>query len=291
MVSETISHIVHPVSSGLKRNLLAHLVRHDENSQVLVFVGTKFGCSRLAHFLDRHGISADSIHGDKTQQARSETLEAFKSGKVRVLVATDVAARGLDIEDLPSVINFELPHTAEDYVHRIGRTGRAGKSGKAVSLVSSEERHRLADIQKLIKLEIRQEIVPGYDPEPDFFDGDTKRRRSAPAASIYDDADKPARRPERARPERSERTERPALPARTERPERAERPERPERAAAPRAPQRGRSSHIAADGFDFSKPYEQPAMPERDPADSDEASPHKTKKPIAFLLGGLGRKH
>jgi ATP-dependent RNA helicase RhlE len=173
-----------PVSSGLKRNLLAHIVRHeDETNQVLVFVDTKFACSRLAHFLERHGISADSIHGDKSQQARTETLENFKSGKVRVLVATDVAARGLDIEDLPSVINFELPHTAEDYVHRIGRTGRAGKKGKAVSLVSSEERHRLADIQKLIKLEIKQEIVPGYDPEPDFFDADgSRRRRSAPAS-------------------------------------------------------------------------------------------------------------
>jgi ATP-dependent RNA helicase RhlE len=156
---------------------------------VLVFVDTKFACSRLAHFLERHGISADSIHGDKSQQARTETLENFKSGKVRVLVATDVAARGLDIEDLPSVINFELPHTAEDYVHRIGRTGRAGKSGKAVSLVSSEERHRLADIQKLIKLEIKQEIVPGYDPEPDFFDADgSRRRRSAPASRPTDRA-------------------------------------------------------------------------------------------------------
>jgi ATP-dependent RNA helicase RhlE len=173
-----------PVSSGLKRNLLAHIVRHeDETNQVLVFVDTKFACSRLAHFLERHGISADSIHGDKSQQARTETLENFKSGKVRVLVATDVAARGLDIEDLPSVINFELPHTAEDYVHRIGRPGRAGKKGKAVSLVSSEERHRLADIQKLIKLEIRQEIIAGYDPEPDFFDGDASKRRRSPSPS------------------------------------------------------------------------------------------------------------
>jgi ATP-dependent RNA helicase RhlE len=266
MVSETISHIVHPVSSGLKRNLLAHIVRHeDESNQVLVFVDTKFGCSRLAHFLERHGISADSIHGDKSQQARTETLDNFKSGKVRVLVATDVAARGLDIEDLPSVINFELPHTAEDYVHRIGRTGRAGKTGKAVSLVSSEERHRLADIQKLIKLEIRQEIVPGYDPEPDFFDAQGGRRKRGGATSSHTPESTAGER--RKHPEHGEPRER--------------KPQRP-----PRQP-----SHIAPDGFDFSKPYEQrsPAAPNASAAAELRGSP-KGPRPIAFLLGGLGRK-
>jgi ATP-dependent RNA helicase RhlE len=275
MVSETITHIVHPVSSGLKRNLLAHIVRHeDEANQVLVFVDTKFACSRLAHFLERHDISADSIHGDKSQQARTETLENFKSGKVRVLVATDVAARGLDIEDLPSVINFELPHTAEDYVHRIGRTGRAGKKGKAVSLVSSEERHRLADIQKLIKLEIKQEIVPGYDPEPDFFDADAgRRRRSAPSAST-------PRSEERTRTD-----ERPSA-------ERRKRSER-EPSSGSREPQRRRQpSHIAPDGFDFNKPYEQREMagPAPDAAEAAIAPTQKSQRPIAFLLGGLGRK-
>jgi ATP-dependent RNA helicase RhlE len=281
MVSETISHIVHPVSSGLKRNLLAHLIRHEEeNAQVLVFVGTKFGCSRLAHFLERHGISADSIHGDKSQQARTETLEAFKSGKIRVLVATDVAARGLDIEDLPSVINFELPHTAEDYVHRIGRTGRAGKSGKAVSLVSAEERHHLADIQKLIKLEIRQEIVPGFDPEPDFFDAEGSRRKRSPTAAPATPRNAPT----------ASATKEPASSTgdRKKRPERERGEQRPERE---RAPHRGRQpSHIAADGFDFSKPYEQPsAIPKTEDASAD--SLHKPQRPIAFLLGGLGRKH
>ncbi|MCA0185146.1 MAG: ATP-dependent helicase, partial [Proteobacteria bacterium] len=285
MVSETIDHVVHPVSSGLKRNLLAHLVRHEQESQVLVFVDTKFGCSRLAHFLERHDISADSIHGDKSQQARTETLENFKSGKIRVLVATDVAARGLDIEDLPSVINFELPHTAEDYVHRIGRTGRAGKKGKAVSLVSSEERHRLADIQKLIKLEIRQEIVPGYDPEPDFFDGEGgRRRRSGPSS-------RPAEAPLPAADRGERRSKRPERGDRPERTERAERHERSERGGRP-----GRQpSHIAPDGFDFSKPYEQKNVPP--PAADGSAGeaaarpPQKGQRPIAFLLGGLGRKH
>ncbi len=190
MVSETITHCVHPVSSGMKRNLLAHLLRHQPDTQALVFVDTKLACGRLAHFLERHGISADAIHGDKGQQQRTETLEAFKSGKLRVLVATDVAARGIDIDELPYVINFELPHTAEDYVHRIGRTGRAGHQGYAVSLVSSEEKHWLSEIEKLIKLQIPQERVPGFDPRsrlprgrharPPWPPSGRQRRHSAP---------------------------------------------------------------------------------------------------------------
>ena len=273
-VSETITHRVHPVAADAKRALLVKLLKSSEFNQVLVFTRTKIETNKLARELQRAGIAADSIHGDKSQQARTETLENFKSGKVRVLVATDVAARGLDIEDLPSVINFELPHTAEDYVHRIGRTGRAGKKGKAVSLVSSEERHRLADIQKLIKLEIKQEIVPGYDPEPDFFDADAgRRRRSAPSAST-------PRSEERTRTD-----ERPSA-------ERRKRSER-EPSSGSREPQRRRQpSHIAPDGFDFNKPYEQREMagPAPDAAEAAIAPTQKSQRPIAFLLGGLGRK-
>jgi ATP-dependent RNA helicase RhlE len=141
-----------------------HLLTHDEEKakQVLVFVGTKFGASRLAVYLERQGIAADAIHGDKSQQQRTEALEGFKSGKIRVLVATDVAARGLDIDDLPHVINYELPHTAEDYVHRIGRTGRAGKHGDATSLFAPEESQRLADIEKLIKRKIERVEISGF---------------------------------------------------------------------------------------------------------------------------------
>ncbi len=183
-VSETITHRVYPVSHERKRALLAHLLRTQDMRQVLVFVGTKFGCSRLAHYLTREGLSADAIHGDKNQQQRTEALAAFKSGKVRVLVATDVAARGLDIDDLPHVINYDLPHVAEDYVHRIGRTGRAGKQGDAVSLVCAEERPRLAEIEKLIKLQIPQEALPGFDAEPSFYEQDKSRRRPAPQPRI-----------------------------------------------------------------------------------------------------------
>ncbi|NMG76268.1 DEAD/DEAH box helicase [Aromatoleum diolicum] len=276
MVSETITHRVHPVSAGLKRNLLAHLLRHEPDTQALVFVATKIECGRLAHFLERHGIAADAIHGDKGQAQRTDTLEAFKSGKLRVLVATDVAARGLDIDDLPSVINFELPHTAEDYVHRIGRTGRAGRKGHAVSLVSTEEKHLLADIQKLIKLEIPQELVPGFDPEPDFYESGSRGKHG--------------RRPAAAKaPETTHETPRELPPTRA-----------PRAASAGKSTdvrRRGRST-VAADGFDYSKPYE-PVNPvaEASTSGASEAGfdtrsglPRRNPRPIAVLLGGLGRK-
>jgi ATP-dependent RNA helicase RhlE len=282
MVSETITHVVHPVSAGMKRNLLAHLLRHQPDTQALVFVDTKLVCGRLAHFLERHGIAADAIHGDKGQQQRTETLEAFKSGKLRVLVATDVAARGIDIDELPYVINFELPHTAEDYVHRIGRTGRAGHKGNAVSLVCTEEKHWLAEIEKLIKLQIPQEVVPGFDPDPEFFEAGTRGSRNR-------------------RPAAAERSEGPRSEG-----QRGDGPRNAvPRAAAPAAaaargnegrPRRGGRSTMAADGFDFSKPYE-PVNPVAalEPAAADAArppadAPRRTQRPVAFLLGGLGRK-
>jgi ATP-dependent RNA helicase RhlE len=280
MVSETITHVVHPVSSGMKRNLLAHLLRHKPDTQALVFVDTKLMCGRLAHFLERSGISADAIHGDKGQQQRTETLEAFKSGKLRVLVATDVAARGLDIDELPFVINFELPHTAEDYVHRIGRTGRAGHHGYAISLVSSEEKHWLSEIEKLIKLQIPQEMVPGFDPDPDFHEAGSRAhrgRRPAAAAPAADDSATPAPRSG----------------------SRANEARREPRDGSRSAPRRPRAS-VAADGFDFSKPYEPVNPPaaaiiaaDTLPTASAAAKPdplRRHQRPIAVLLGGLGRK-
>jgi ATP-dependent RNA helicase RhlE len=155
--SENIKQKVYLVPSEDKHALLAKLLKGDDAKQVIVFTKTKLTASRLTRQLQREGIEADAIHGDRSQSERQQTLEAFKQGKVSVLIATDVAARGLDIDHLPMVINYEIPHAAEDYVHRIGRTGRAGAKGTALSLVSPEEEKYLVEIEKLIKTTIEKE--------------------------------------------------------------------------------------------------------------------------------------
>jgi ATP-dependent RNA helicase RhlE len=152
------------VDQARKRELLAHLIKSQDLRQVLVFTRTKNGADRLAHQLDRDGIRSDAIHGDKTQPQRTKALSDFKEGVVRVLVATDVAARGIDIDQLPHVFNFEMPNSPEDYVHRIGRTGRAGSQGDAISLVCEEEMRMLGEIERLIKREIPKEVIPGFEP-------------------------------------------------------------------------------------------------------------------------------
>ncbi|MGO9446526.1 MAG: DEAD/DEAH box helicase [Thiobacillaceae bacterium] len=162
--AETVSQIVHPVHHEKKRALLVHLFKTRDLNQVLVFTGTKLGANRLANELNKSGLHAAAIHGDKSQQERIKALDAFKLGEAQILVATDVAARGLDIEALPYVVNYDLPHNAEDYVHRIGRTGRAGASGQAISLVSESESRYLKDIEKLLGRSIEQELVPGFSP-------------------------------------------------------------------------------------------------------------------------------
>jgi ATP-dependent RNA helicase RhlE len=162
--AELVGQIAHPVDAGRKRELLAHLVQSNDWRQVLVFCRTKHGANRLAQQLDRAGIEADAIHGNKNQNARTRTLKRFKDNELRVLVATDIAARGLDIEALPHVVNFDMPHVAEDYVHRIGRTGRAGAEGEAVSLVSHEERPLLAAIEKLMNRKVEQRTIEGFEP-------------------------------------------------------------------------------------------------------------------------------
>ncbi len=163
MPAELVAQIAHPVDASRKRELLAHLVKSNDWRQVLVFTRTKHGANRLAEQLRRAGIDADAIHGNKSQNARTRALRSFKDNALRVLVATDIAARGLDIVELPHVVNFDLPHVAEDYVHRIGRTGRAGSSGDAVSLVSREEQPLLAAIERLIQRRIEQRPVPGFE--------------------------------------------------------------------------------------------------------------------------------
>jgi ATP-dependent RNA helicase RhlE len=149
-----------------KRELLSHLIGSRNWRQVLVFTRTKHGANRLAQQLAKDGLSATAIHGNKSQGARTRALADFKNGEVRVLVATDIAARGLDIDQLPHVVNYELPNVPEDYVHRIGRTGRAGNEGEAMSLVCVDEHRLLRDIERLLKREIPRVVLDGYAPDP-----------------------------------------------------------------------------------------------------------------------------
>ncbi len=163
---ELVTQIVHPVDRSRKRELLSHRIGVENWRQVLVFTRTKHGANRLAEQLSRDGLKSVAIHGNKSQGARTRALADFKAGVVRVLVATDLAARGLDIDRLPHVVNFELPNVPEDYVHRIGRTARAGQEGHAVSLVCVDEHKLLGDIERLLKCGIEKEIIPGYEPDP-----------------------------------------------------------------------------------------------------------------------------
>ena len=164
--TDTVTQVVHPVDKKRKRELLSALIGGNEWQQVLVFTRTKHGANRLAEQLGKDGITAAAIHGNKSQGARTRALADFKSGKIRVLVATDIAARGLDIDQLPHVVNFELPNVAEDYVHRIGRTGRAGNEGEAMSLVCVDELKLLKDIERLINKDIPSVTFEGYEPDP-----------------------------------------------------------------------------------------------------------------------------
>ncbi|QBQ96722.1 DEAD/DEAH box helicase [Paraburkholderia pallida] len=164
--AETVAQKVYPVDRDRKRELLTHLIRQHNWFQVLVFTRTKHGANRLAEQLTKDGISALAIHGNKSQSARTRALSEFKDGTLQVLVATDIAARGIDIDQLPHVVNFDLPNVPEDYVHRIGRTGRAGATGEAVSLVCVDEHQLLKDIERLIKRPVPQEVIAGFEPDP-----------------------------------------------------------------------------------------------------------------------------
>ncbi len=163
---EVITQKIHPVDRNRKHPLLSHLIKTRQWSQVLVFTRTKHGANKLVEQLGKDGIAALAIHGNKSQSARTKALSEFKDGSLQVLVATDIAARGIDIDQLPHVVNYDLPNVPEDYVHRIGRTGRAGASGEAVSLVCVDEHDMLKGIEKLIKYTLPQEVVPGFEPDP-----------------------------------------------------------------------------------------------------------------------------
>ncbi|WP_243304953.1 DEAD/DEAH box helicase [Geothrix oryzisoli] len=210
--AELVRQVVHPVDRERKRALLAHLITSRKLEQVLVFTRTKHGANRLSEQLDKDGISSMAIHGNKSQPQRIKALEDFKKGAVRVLVATDIAARGLDIDMLPHVVNYELPQVPEDYIHRIGRTGRAGSEGEALSLVCVDEHKLLKDIEKLLRKELPKDVIQGYAPDPSIpaepiqtgRQGGGGGRGRGPARSA---------RPSSGQPPRGERGRHPARPS------------------------------------------------------------------------------
>ena len=277
--AESVTQWAHFVESKRKRELLAHLVKTHNWEQVLVFCKTKHGANRLAYQLERDGINAAAIHGNKSQNARIEALESFKANKVRVLVATDIAARGLDIEALPHVVNFDMPTVAEDYVHRIGRTGRAGLEGEAISIVCAEDRPMFASVEALIKRKIEVRPVPGFDgtraatypgEAPESPRGERGRGRGARGAERSSSSRPP--RDEKRREERPPRAEK-----RVE--ERAPRPASQPVAKPPAAP--------AGGGMDFSKPYE--PSPDAKPIEQPDEAPVR-KRPTHSVPALFRRK-
>jgi ATP-dependent RNA helicase RhlE len=257
----SITQVLYKVEEGQKPEVVLHLIRSRDLKQVLVFSNTKIGASRLSRTLEQAGIKASAIHGDKTQQERIAALDAFKNGDIDVLVATDVAARGLDITDLPCVINYDLPYNAEDYVHRIGRTGRAGATGDALSVYSDKDERLLVDIEKLIKQTITRGELSGFAPgragssERGGDRGASGRRQSDGSRSF----------------ERSDRG--------------FDRGERSER--GPRGPGAPRREKV--DPW-FLKPYEPAAAPRKDPAEAVPVAQAKPKQKLAALLGGLPKQ-
>lgn len=166
--ADSVRQVIHPVDKARKTQLLCHLIQDGNWEQVLVFTRTKHGANQLTRKLEKEGIRAAALHGNKSQGARTRTLASFKKRQIRALVATDIAARGLDIEQLPQVVNFNLPNIAEDYIHRIGRTGRAGLEGNAVSLVTVDERESLIGIEKLLRQSLTSVVVAGFEPKPEI---------------------------------------------------------------------------------------------------------------------------
>jgi len=266
-LAENITQAVYRVATPEhKRAAVAKLIRDNALSQVIVFSNTKIGAGRLARQLEKDGLNAAAIHGDKSQQERLQTLEAFKQAKIDVLVATDVAARGLDIAELPAVINYDLPYSPEDYVHRIGRTGRAGASGMALSLMTGSNDDRLlADIEKLIKAKFKVE-------------------------DLAVEAVAPGQRRETFGEPRGERADRPRR-AREDRPR-----ERDDDRPARVRPASSAPSRVADDPF-FSRPYEpaagtpEPATAGSEPSgEPNRPAPKRSTRPVAALLGGGVRK-
>jgi ATP-dependent RNA helicase RhlE len=292
---ELIGQVAHPVDKDRKRELLAHLVKSGHWQQVLVFTRTKHGANRLAEQLDNDGIETAVIHGNKSQPQRMKALKRFKDCELQVLVATDIAARGIDIESLPHVVNYDLPNVPEDYVHRIGRTGRAGETGQAVSLVSGEDRSYLRDIERLIGRKIEQQVVPGFEPGKAYHSAQPEpqqRRGQRPQSQ--------ARRPDR--PRSAKRGSSPSSSGRgSERGERA-RGRAPQASAQPRQGRdHGRrqepraASALPSEKVQQSVRREQLEYHRHQKADEHrrEAAPANERekdKPVPALFGLVGRK-
>ena len=256
--ADLVTHHMYEIEAPRKRALLTHLIKSREMQQVLVFVRTKRDANRLTRELVRDGVSTTAIHSDRSQGERTQALEDFKAGTVNVLVATDIAARGLDIELLPFVINYELPYVAEDYIHRIGRTGRAGSTGEAISLVCADEQRMLDDIERELKRKLERL------PLPQFSGGDEPERATHSRSSRHTSGASSSGSSGR-------RTREPSTSAPYPRP--------------PSAPPPG--------GFDFSKPYEakpRATTPEAGHANTAAAHHKRTSRPRAALLGGLAAK-
>lgn len=197
--AETVAQAIYMVDKARKRDLLIQLIDEHNWHQVLVFTRTKHGANTLAEKLTKAGISAAAIHGNKSQNARTRALADFKSLKLQVLVATDIAARGIDIDQLPHVVNYELPNVAEDYVHRIGRTGRAGASGEAISLVCVDEHQLLRGIERLLKKNLERRVIPGFEPDPSIQPEPIENGRNRQERSGGRGAHKPANKPQQPR--------------------------------------------------------------------------------------------
>jgi ATP-dependent RNA helicase RhlE len=285
------------IDATRKRELLSHLVKKNNWEQVLVFTKTKHGANRLASQLQRDGINADAIHGNKSQNARIKALEDFKVGKVKVLVATDIAARGLDIEDLPHVVNYDLPHVPEDYVHRIGRTGRAGATGEALSLVGAEDRPLLQAIERLINKKVEVRTMEGFEAgrpslrAPDPLDTPDRERGRGRRPQQHEKRPTPAGqgrgegRNNAARQQRSPEARPPRPPeARPPRSRGEKRDDRAPRYANSPAPRTSGNSG----GMDFNKPYE-PSAPASS-APSEPADPAGAKKRSPQAIPALFRK-
>ncbi len=290
---ELIGQVAHPVDKDRKRALLAHLVKSGNWQQVLVFCRTKHGANRLAEQLEHDGIETAAIHGNKSQPQRMKALKRFKDCELQVLVATDIAARGIDIESLPHVVNYDLPHVPEDYVHRIGRTGRAGESGQAVSLVSGEDRSYLRDIERLIGKKIEQQIIPGFEvgsgyhsaqPEPQGRRG--QRSQSQPRSP---DRPRSAQRNQgngQRRPERGGRPQQPSAQPRQGQSPRRDHGRRQERQPAPAMPSEKAQQSVRQEQLEYHR-HQQAEERHREAAPKSERGKEKA---VPALFGVVGRK-